>query len=336
LGTVFATGSAILYTASNIFLRCSITSDAMWVQCVKEVPIVILIGPWMFVRYFRGQHVFPPAKVVAIILFAAVLTQFVGNWYFQFSLGIIGISLAVPILLGAIIVGGAILSRVFLGEAIAPRSAVAMAVLLVAIGLLGWAAQQSAAQVGDSTAVIGETPPLRMVEGVGAVVLAGCAFAALTVTLRYGVSGASPISTTTVLVGLVGVVGLGSMSYARLGWEKLAETTPTEFGVMLAAGVCNALAFLCMTKAFQLINVVRVNSISSSQCALAAIAGVFLFGEEWSLAMIAGVVLTVFGLCVMQSGEDAEPQNHSEPQVSNMASGDGECPTERTPVSGTS
>jgi DME family drug/metabolite transporter len=306
---IFATASAILYTASNIFLRASVACDPMWVQCIKEVPIVILIGPWLLVRWRRGQHILPPMRVVGVLFFSALLTHFLGNTFFQWALGIVGISLAVPIVLGTIIVGGAVLSRVFLGEVISPKSAAAVAILLFAIVALGLAAHQVSPVSGADQAAVagGESSSMLMMRGVGAVVLAGCAYSTLGVVIRYGVGRSSPLSTTTVIVGTVGVVGLGSLSFWRLGWENLVATAPADLGVMLAAGVCNAMAFLCLTKSLQLINVVRVNAVSSSQCALAAVAGMFLFGEELTLVMIVGIALTAIGLSLMHAREDVPP-----------------------------
>jgi drug/metabolite transporter (DMT)-like permease len=329
----------------------------MWVQSVKELPILLLIGPWLLVRAARGRRVFPPLPVLGVLLFGAVVTHFVGNTLFQWSLGIVGIALAVPILLGSIIVGGAILARVFLGEIVTAQSAVAIAILLSAIGALALAAIQThpvskgtrrvfappaaetvagvppldgrrSAEAGTPTAspsrgqhINRESPEELLVSsrpeknlaldgwsqwimavGVCTTLIAGFAFGTLAVVIRYGVSGRSPVSTTMVVIGAVGVVGLGSLSYLRLGWDTLAATAAEDLSVMLAAGVCNALAFLCLTKALQLVSVVHVNTLGSSQSAMAAIAGVWLFGEHVSLAMLAGVLLTICGLTLMHAG----------------------------------
>jgi drug/metabolite transporter (DMT)-like permease len=316
LGVILGSLSAILYTASNICLRCSIGYDPMWVQCIKEVPILLLIGPWLIVRAVRGQRVFPPLPVLGILLFGAVVTHFVGNTLFQWSLGVVGIALAVSILLGSIIVGGAILARVFLGEIVTVRAAIAIVVLLFAIALLGVAAYQAQPVSGASQSFLERAgwSEWSMVIGVCTTLIAGFAFSTLAVVIRYGVSGRSPVSTTMVVVGFVGVVGLGTLSYLRLGWATLADTQLEDLNVMVAAGVCNAVAFLCLTKALQLISVVHVNALGSSQCAMAAIAGVLLFNELGSFVMYAGVLLTIFGLTLMhtkptQAGRGEEPSD---------------------------
>ena len=49
---------------------------------------------------------------------------------------------------------------------------------------------------------------------------------------------------------------------------------------MLAAGVCNTVAFIALTKSLQLTSIVYVNSLNATQATMAAIAGVFIFGED--------------------------------------------------------
>lgn len=311
LGFAFATASALLYTGSNICLRFLVECDPIWVQCVKEVAIPVIIGPWLLVRAVRGQRVFPPWRIVGILLLGALATQLVGNPSFQWSLGIVGISLAVPILLGAIIVGGAVLGRAFLGEVIPRPLALSVTVLLAAIGLLALAASQNSPVSAMSSS---EAPRVAaagiMMAGVAGLLMAGTAFSTLAVVIRYGVRGESPLSTTTVIVGVTGVIVLGSLSLGRLGWEGIANTPPAALGVMIAAGFCNATAFLSLAKALELTSVVRVNAIGSSQCAMAAVAGVMVFGEPLSLALVAGVVLTVIGLSLMREPGHTRRETH--------------------------
>ena len=89
---------------------------------------------------------------------------------------------------------------------------------------------------------------------------------------------------------------------ARLGIEPLLGTKPADFGMMLQAGVWNAVAFLAVTKALQLTSVVYVNTINGSQAAMCAIAGILVFGEPFSLSVVFGVALTISALLVMQLG----------------------------------
>jgi drug/metabolite transporter (DMT)-like permease len=92
-----------------------------------------------------------------------------------------------------------------------------------------------------------------------------------------------------------------------MGWQGMADTSPDDFAMMVWAGVFNAVAFLALTKALQLANLVYVNALNATQATMAAIAGVLLFQEALSGALAIGVVLTIAGLLMMKQGRRTEP-----------------------------
>ena len=59
-----------------------------------------------------------------------VLGQFGGNVMFQWSLGVIGIALTVPLCMGAIILCSALLGRIFVNESVTPGALVSMLILI--------------------------------------------------------------------------------------------------------------------------------------------------------------------------------------------------------------
>ena len=60
------------------------------------------------------------------------------------------------------------------------------------------------------------------------------------------------------------------------------------------------MAFWALTKALQLSSVLFVNGLNASQTALAALAGVLMFDEPLTRAMVSGVALTALGLLLMR------------------------------------
>ena len=100
--------------------------------------------------------------------------------------------------------------------------------------------------------------------------------------------------TTTLPVFIWGV------DVSLLGWRGILATTAWDWGIMLAAGVLNAVAFFALSKALRLVTVVHVNLVNASQVAMAAVAGVAFFDEAWTAALSIGVGLTVLGLLVMR------------------------------------
>ena len=75
----------------------------------------------------------------------------------------------------------------------------------------------------------------------------------------------------------------------------------------------NLIAFVALTKALHLSSVMFVNGLNASQIAMAAIAGVLLFQEPITLAMGAGVLLTVFGLVLMRKRSGEKPESRNKP-----------------------
>ena len=84
--------------------------------------------------------------------------------------------------------------------------------------------------------------------------------------------------------------------------KGMAATTESEWWIMLGAGVCNAIAFVALTKSLQLTSVVYVNALNATQATMAAVAGVLIFQEAVSKALVAGVGLTIVGLLLMRKG----------------------------------
>jgi len=298
--------AALIYTAANMCLRAvSDDCDPMWVACMKALPILVLIGPYVLFRALRGRQVLLAPGVLGLLVFGALLDQFIGNTLYQWALWIVGIALAVPLILGVILVVGALMGRVFLGERVAGRSVVAIVMLLAAISLLGWAAKRIAnGEVQMSSSASDGSTQMHVMLALLALVAAGCAYATLGVILRRTVSGGAPLSSTIVVCGLVGVLGLGTATYFRIGGEKMWNTNPHDMTLMLMAGFYNTTAFLSLIKAFQLTTVTHVNALSSSQSAMAAVAGVAIFHEPLSLPLVAGIVLTIVGLTLMKGPDN--------------------------------
>ena len=212
-------------------------------------------------------------------------------------------ALAVPLALGTIILGGALLGRIFLHEPLTPKTLFSTLVLIVAISILSLGADDA------HRSVVGTESSLDtwlLARGVAAAVAAGLAYSVLGVVIRYGVTGRSSVSMTLCVISMVGIVTLGAGSFWRIGWEGMLATDGWDFQVMLLAGFFNAVAFLAITKAFQLASVVYVNALNATQAAMAAVAGVFFFQESLSTELGLGVLLTIAGLLLMRNGRGSK------------------------------
>src|SRR6185436_19185757 len=101
-------------------------------------------------------------------------------------------------------------------------------------------------------------------------------------------------------VSIVGMVTLGSLSLRRIGLAGMLATSPGDLGLMLLAGVCNAAAFVTLTKSLQLTSMVFANALNATQATMAAVMGVLLFQEPLSPWLLIGVGLTIGGLLLMR------------------------------------
>ncbi|MEX0586743.1 MAG: EamA family transporter, partial [Pirellulales bacterium] len=205
----------------------------------------------------------------------------------------IGIALAVPISHGTMMVVGALLGRVWLGEPISYRAALATLVLLGAIGVLS-----SGAPAAHANIAANNERPSTLITALGVLLTctAGAAYSLLGAVIRRTGSRRAPLSTSLLIVSGIGLVALAPASFLSAGAEQIGATTPADWTMMLLAGVMNAVAFFALSRALHLTNIVQVNLVNASQVAMAALAGVWLFGEPWTTTMTIGVVLTMLGL----------------------------------------
>ncbi len=301
VGTAYCALAAVGYTAANICLRI-LAGDAplVWITCVKELVTVVVMGPWVVSRGWRGLPSLPATRSLLILAVAGLAVQLAGNLGLIWALGTVGLSVTIPVALGVSLAGSALLGRIFLSEAVSRRSAVAIGLLIASIALLKAGADQ-----GEQLAAVG---PLMVGLGVGVAALAGLSYASLTVVIRSTAAAAAPPQGIVFIVTGVGVVSLGPMSLWQLGPAGLLETPPDTLTLMLLAGGLNLIAFMGITKGLHLTTIVHANVISASQVALAAIAGILLFGEEPNVRLVLGVILTIIGMTLIERptrGEEA-------------------------------
>ena len=297
LGAVFCGSSALLYAITNICLRrLAVDANPAWAICVKESVSVAIVGPVLAYHAMRGARCFPPGRAVARILLVGLATQLLGNVPVLWSLGVVGLSITIPVVVGVSLVAGAVAGWVWLREPVTFRSAMALGLLIAAVVLLTLGAGQTNQSITGQSARIG---PLWVALGVGAACLAGCTFALLAITIRSSVTGSVPPAVVVFLITSMGTLALGPLSLWQPGLDGLLQTRAADLQVMLLAGLLNLAAFASITKGLQLTTIVHANVLSASQTALAAIAGMLIFHEPPNSAMVLGVTLTVAGIILI-------------------------------------
>jgi len=317
-GTLAGGLSAIGYTAANVCLRSVTGYDSVWVSAVKAVPTVALVGPIVLARMLTGRRVASSAWALVMLTTAGLFGQLAGNVSFQWALGVVGLAMTVPLVFGTMIVTGAALGWQLLGERVSPQVAVACAILIGAITVLAFgapgsrdavAAERNGSRKAADSIAAGQDESIgslrRLSLGVGAACLAGFAYAMLGIAIRKSTSSGTPVSTVLTIVGLCGVIGLGTAT-AIAHPQAPVETEPADLTLMLMAGAWNAVAFGALSIALQLTTVTYVNALNASQVAMAAVAGVVYFSEPITATLIFGITLTILGLLMMRRKRSAQ------------------------------
>lgn len=291
--------SALFYTATNIFLRqVAETRDPAWVGCVKSLPVVIVATIVLSRRHWRGANVFPTWRVLRLLVGTGLVVQIVGNVLNQWALGQVGMTVTVPLTLGAIIVSGVLMGRIFLREPITTRALVSLSVLIASIVVLSVGTER--AEVGTTT--LGATRTQSSVAlGVLAACVSGLAYATSHVTIRRVSGGATPMAAALGVIAFTGTVTLGLITLTVVGIDEIRATTLRDLTSMVLAGVFNAAAFFTLGKSLQVLSMAYVNAFNASQTAMSAVAGVLVFGEPFTATLAAGVALTIVGLMCMRT-----------------------------------
>jgi drug/metabolite transporter (DMT)-like permease len=213
---------------------------------------------------------------------------------FQVGLGIIGLALAVPLNLSAMIIAGAVLGKVLLGDPVSRRTIVAIVVLITAAVVLSLGS--------DASALEREVSWRRLAGGLVAIITSGVAYSFFGVTMRHSLRQGLTVPLAMFTSGIAGVVLLFPLAIQQAGWQQIASTPQSQWLMMGAAGLLNTAAFFMLSFALRAIPVVAVNLLNATQATLAALMGVMIFAEPLTGTLIGGSVLTVAGLVVLGSG----------------------------------
>ena len=141
-GIILGAVSSIGYSSANVFLRAVDDCDPVWVSCIKAVPTILVVVPWLIWRYCRVERKICPPKLALGLVVLSIVSHYVGNVGFQWSLNKIGISLAVPICLGVLIVTGPWWIGWFERQAIS-QNLVSMVILITAVVVLSTGGEQA-------------------------------------------------------------------------------------------------------------------------------------------------------------------------------------------------
>ncbi|MBR4976600.1 MAG: hypothetical protein IKY61_06050, partial [Thermoguttaceae bacterium] len=151
IGFASALISAPCYSVSLFFMRslteyADVSSD--WSLVIKEMTTVVCIAPFILIQYLRGRYRFPTATVVALLLGAGFMCQFVGARPHFWSYAAIGLALSTPLVQALQLIGTSAIGAFWLKEKVTKTKAAAILTLILAVALSGLS------QAGDGTGEI--------------------------------------------------------------------------------------------------------------------------------------------------------------------------------------
>ncbi|MBK95728.1 MAG: hypothetical protein CMJ79_08425 [Planctomycetaceae bacterium] len=298
-GIILGAVSSVGYSAANVFLRAVDDCDPVWVSCIKAVPTILIVFPWLVWRYQKVERKICPPKLVLGLVTLSIVSHYVGNVGFQWSLNKIGMSLAVPICLGVLIVTGALVDWWFLKDKPSARTIGSMVILITAVVVLSTGGKEAFAQLKkllDNP----DANPYLLTFAIGAVIISGVNYGVFGAVIKVvGNRGVSQPAIMTI-ISVTGFLFLLVLSSQNGAWDEQHNLEFNNLAQMTLAGICNAIAFVALVSAIKILSVTRYNLVNASQAALGAISGAVIFDEPVSVWMVLGIVLTVIGLMVMK------------------------------------
>ena len=302
-GFIFACLAGLGYSTANIFLRMVSDQDPAWVSCVKAIPTLVFVIPWLLLRYQKGHRATPSRRLVLLMMAVSFVGHLAGNVVFQWSLGIIGLALAVQVTTGSMLLASAVLGWWLLKEQVSNRTIVAILILFAAIVLLSFGSDEATESVLEDPDAAARSLKLATLS-VLLVCGSGIGYALFGIVIRHCVQNGMSNPMVLFISSTVGFIVLLIATFISADASVISNTSPEDLTYMLLAGVCNFQAFACLVVALRLLTVTSVNLLNSSQIAIAAIAGVVFFNEPITTPLVLGVMLTIAGVMTIGSARE--------------------------------
>ncbi len=317
-GTACCAISALGYAVTHICMKRvnALGVDSMWAVTNKELVTVVVLGPWLLWQLVRGRRIAISRRAVLVLAIVGLGVQMVGNLGLQWAFGVVGLAVAIPAMFAAMLAASGLLGSVLLHEPVSLRSVASIGLLLLALVLLGMATQEAAPAPETPVATLTQSPAAAdpgafwFLLGLAACCVAGTIYAVLTITIRTAMTANTSMSAVVIITTLMGVITLGPLSFYRLGSEQLLAVSGEQAAWMLLAGTLNLISFLAITKGLHLTTVLHVNVLNASQVGIAAVAGLWFFGEPLTVWLALGVMLTIVGIVAFE--RPAESDRHAD------------------------
>lgn len=293
-GERWALLAAASYTVVNITLRAAAPEiDPVLGAFLRQVPVAAIA--WLVVlrsgapEFRPGQPAFLGRYLIWVLLASGAVSLVVGNIAYQLALVTAGLGVTVSGIQAGSVLGGLVLSSVSLREPPTREQTIGALVIVAGLAAIG----------------VAQTSGLAELWWLGLLfaVTAGTCYAAANALTRI-VQKRRPLLFVTLAGSSVG--GLVPLGAIIVGREIVAPGVvfgglePQTVGVVLAAGLANALALASLALAVRYTTVASTNVVSAAAIVFSFLGSVVIFGEVGTLPMVFGVGLVIAGLLVAQ------------------------------------
>ena len=258
-----------------------------WLMFHKSAPFFVVC--WCWVLYSLWKKSLPEISItnVLLTLLAGVLFQLGGDLNFQLALGQAGLATTIPVNFCCLIITGALFSRFWLNEPLTRSTIISQFVLIIAITC-----------IGISRGALNSVADTNVLRGILHAVASGISFGSGGVLVRY-LSPRQPVLWSIFLVTFFGTPLFGIYGVCSLGIERISAIPWPYMLAMWLAGLANCSAFYIVLCCTRYLPTVMLNSISSTQIIMSAVAGILIFTEPASAGLYLGIALTILGLLII-------------------------------------
>ncbi len=293
-GERWALLAAASYTVVNITLRAAAPEvDPVLGAFLRQVPVAVIA--WLVVlrsgavEFRPGHPEFLGRDLVWVLLASGAVSLVLGNIAYQLALVTAGLGVTVSGIQAGSVLGGLVLSTVSLREPPTREQAIGAAVIVAGLAAIGVA----------QTSGLSELWSLGLLFAVAA----GSCYAAANALTRV-VQKRRPLLFVTLAGSSVGgLAPLAAIIGAREALEPGAVfggLSLATVGVVLAAGLANALALASLALAVRYTTVASTNVVSAAAIVFSFVGSIVIFGEVGTPPMVVGVLLVIAGLLIAQ------------------------------------
>lgn len=301
-GELWASASSFSYAAAAIFSRvASLTVHPFVAPALRLLPVAALSwGQVLRARLDLGRlrpwaADFFGWRVILVMLLGGTLTTVVGTVGYFYALRIGGVVLTQPVLATSIL-WSAVMAALFLREPLTRKMLAGLLVAVAGVGLLGYGRAVSGG-AGDAALV---AIPLALIPAVAWAGGSNCTRYALTQGVdKFTILAVAHSWAISVL--LVYVLASGQV-------ELIRAVDLSGAGPLLVAGLLTGTAQITLAQALSLTTVASAATINGMNPVLAAVFAALLLGEQLTVLMIAGTVVTVAGVIIVQLTKERIPE----------------------------